>query len=98
MPTPKLEWLNGRINQILIQDKEQFYVIGITDGSQSHSVRFGDPHTGQPVQVTADNPAYALLLEAFFRNQQLQIGVRNFGYDPQSGIDKIVIDRVSIVR
>jgi len=86
------------INQVLIQDKEPFYVIGVTDGPQNHSLRFGDPYTGEPIQVAADNPAYALLLEAFFRDQPVQIGVRNFGYDPQSVIEKVVIDRVIAER
>jgi hypothetical protein len=98
MSIPQLEWLNGKISEILIQDKEQFYVITIYDGSKNHSLRFGDPHTGDPIQITADNPAYALLLEAFFRDHPLQVGVRDFGYDPQSGIEKIVIDRISVTR
>ncbi len=92
MPVPDLEWVTGTVTQILVQDKEEFYVVTVAN----RALRFGDPYTGNHIRVTADNPAFHLLMEAFFRGSAVEVGVRNFGHDPQSGIDKVVIDRVSL--
>jgi hypothetical protein len=36
--------------------------------------------------------------EAYFRNLQVQVGYRDFGPDPQAGINKLVIDRVLLTQ
>ena len=33
---PKLEWIGGKIHQIPLQDKEQYYVVVLTDGKTTH--------------------------------------------------------------
>lgn len=48
--------------------------------------------------VKADDPAYDLLRESFFRGRQVLAGVRDFGQDPQSGSRKMCVDRVSLTR
>lgn len=93
---PNLTWVAGKIEQILLQDKERFYVVAINDGSKTVMARFGDPYTGQSFILTADNPMYALIQQAYFHNQSVEIGVRDFGFDHQAGIEKIIIDRVSV--
>lgn len=95
---PPLKWISGKIHQILLQDKEQYYVFVLVDGQITYQARFGDPYTGKSFQLTADNPMYAMLQEAYFYDQKVQLGVRSFGNDPQSGTEKIVIDRVSLYR
>jgi hypothetical protein len=57
-----------------------------------------DPYTGALAQVMTDNPLYDLLRESFFRGQKVQVGVRDFGQNPQSGSPKICVDRVSLLR
>src|SRR4051794_38929341 len=93
---PSLKWVNGKIHQILLQDKEQFYVLGIDDGKSTQIVRFGDPYTGKSDKLSADNPMYSLMEKAFLQNLTVEIAVRDFGFDPQAGIERIIIDRVSI--
>ncbi len=93
---PNLTWIAGKIQQILLQDKERFYVVAVNDGTKTVIARFGDPYTGQSMILTADNPMYALIQQAYFQNQSVELGVRDFGFDPQAGVEKIIIDRVSV--
>ena len=46
--------------------------------------------------MTADNPAFALIKDAFFAKRSVYLGVRDFGYDSQAGIERIIIERVSV--
>jgi hypothetical protein len=39
---------------------------------------------------------YALIQEAYFQDLGVELGVRDFGFDPQSGIERLIIDRVTI--
>jgi hypothetical protein len=93
---PNLTWISGKITQILLQDKELFYLVGVNDGNQTHLARFGDPYTGKSTTLSTNNPMYSLIEKAFFHNQSISLGVRDFGFDPQSGIERIIIDRVSV--
>jgi hypothetical protein len=43
---PTLTWISGKIHQILLQDKENFYVVTLEGG---HQARFGDPYTARAV-------------------------------------------------
>ena len=97
---PALSWVAGTVHQILVQPGERFYVFGIRDASNAtFFLRIADAHTGASLHgVTADNLAYDLLKEAYMRNLNVEVGYRDFGPDPQSGINKLCIDRVSLVQ
>ena len=95
---PSLTWISGNISQILLQDKEHFYIVAVNDGKQTHLARFGDPYTGKSTSIEANNIMYSLIEKAFFHKENISLGVRDFGFDPQSGIERIIIDRVSIYQ
>src|SRR3974377_1601976 len=57
---PPLTWVTGKIEQILLQDKEHFYVVTVNDGKKTVICMFGDPYTGKTDVLTMDNPVYAL--------------------------------------
>jgi hypothetical protein len=93
---PALQWAVGTVHEILVQPGEKFYIFSVrqSDGT-TLSLRIADPHTGAPLNgVNAENLVYDTMKEAYFRNQQVQVGYRDFGPDPQAGINKFVIDRV----
>lgn len=97
---PPLVWADGTIHQILVQPGEHFYVFGLreTNGTTLF-LRIANPHTGMPIpEVNAGNLIYDLLKEAYLRNLTVEVGYRDFGPDPQSGINKLCIDRVSLVQ
>ena len=48
--------------------------------------------------VVSDNPLYTLMKEACLDKLDLQIGYRDLGPHPESGTDKLAIDRVSLVE
>ena len=58
---PNLTWVTGKIQQILLQNKEQFYGVSVNDGTKTVFARFGDPYTGKSEILSADNPMYALI-------------------------------------
>jgi len=95
---PPLKWVIGKVHQILVQPKEKFYVFAIQpDNGSGVILRIADAHTGSPISsVTADNLVYDLMKEAYFRKINVQVGYRDFGPDPQAGINKLCIDRVSL--
>lgn len=97
-PLPKLDWVTGTIFDILIQPGEKFYVFSIREANgTTKNLRIADAHTGAPVTgVTSDNLVYDLLKESYFRKLTIQVGYRDFGFDQQAGIEKIVIDRVKL--
>lgn len=98
LPQPPLVWVSGTINQILVQPGEQFYVFMVTPVTGSAvNLRIADAHTGASMSsVDAGNLVYDLMKEAYLRKLDVQVGYRDFGYDPQSGINNLVIDRVSL--
>jgi hypothetical protein len=56
-------------------------------------------HTDLPLaRVTSDNPRYALMKEACFGKLDLEVAYRDLRPHPESGTDKLVIDRVSLVE
>jgi len=99
-PLPALTWVDGTVHQILVQPGERFYVFAIRDASNvTFFLRIADAHTGAPLHnVTADNLAYDLLKEAYMRNLNVEVGYRDFGPDPQAGINNLCIDRVSLFQ
>ena len=97
---PSLVWATGSVHQILVQPGEKFYVFALhqTNGT-TVLLRLADPHTGTPIpSVTSDNPIFDLMKEAYFRKLTLEVGYRDFGPDPQSGINKLCIDRVNLTQ
>ena len=95
-----LVWADGTIHQILVQPGERFYVFALrkTDGTTVF-LRIADAHTGTPLNgVSTGNLVYDLMKEAYFRKLIVEVGYRDFGPDPQSGINKLCIDRVSLVQ
>ena len=96
-PLPDLVWVTGAVHQILVQPGEEFYVFSLREANGTTVIlRIADPHTGRPLAVTSDNPIYDLLKDAYFRKLNVEVGYRDFGPDPQAGINKLCIDRVSV--
>ncbi|HTP33126.1 MAG TPA: hypothetical protein VMJ75_13200 [Candidatus Acidoferrales bacterium] len=97
---PALAWVTGTVHEILVQPGEQFYVFAIQPaGGPTVIVRIADAHTGAPISnVTSDNLVYDTLKEAYFRKLSVQVGYRDFGPDPQAGINKLCIDRVILTQ
>jgi len=97
---PPLVWVAGTVYEILVQPGEQFYVFAVKPAQGSAVIlRIADAHTGGPMSsVTADNLVYDLMKEAYFRKLNVQVAYRDFGLDPQSGINKLCIDRVILTQ
>jgi hypothetical protein len=96
---PPLQWIDGRVRQILVQPKENYYTFSVrSDDGTTIFVRLCDPYTGAPVPVNASSPDYDLLKEAYLRDLRIEVGVRNFGYDPQAGVQRNCVDRVSLYK
>ena len=97
---PALAWVTGTVHEILVQPGENFYLFSIrqTNGNTIF-VRIADAHTGAPItSVSTANLAWDLLKEAYFRNLNVQVGYRDFGPDPQAGINKLCVDRVILTQ
>ena len=97
---PALSWTAGTIHEILVQPGEEFYIFSIlqTNGSTVF-LRIADPHTGSPIKfVSGDNLIYDIMKEAYFRKLNVQVAYRDYGPDPQSGINKLCIDRVILTQ
>jgi hypothetical protein len=97
---PPLVWVAGTVYEILVQPGEQFYVFAIKPAKGSGVIlRIADAHTGAPMSsVTTGNLVYDLMKEAYFRKLNVQVAYRDFGQDPQSGINKLCIDRVILTQ
>ena len=95
---PALVWASGTVHQILVQPGEKFYVFSLRESNGTTLIlRIADPHTGAPMpDVTSNNAIYDLMKEAYFRNLSVDVGYRDFGKDPQSGINNLCIDRVNL--
>jgi hypothetical protein len=95
---PALLWATGTVHQMLVQPGEKFYVFALRDANgKTVFLRIADAHTGAPLAgVDADNLVFDLMKEAYFRKLNVEVGYRDFGPDPQSGINKLCIDRVSL--
>jgi hypothetical protein len=93
-------WVAGTVYEILVQPGEQFYVFAVKPAQGSGVIlRIADAHTGAPMSsVTAYNLVYDLMKEAYFRKLNVQVAYRDFGLDPQSGINKLCIDRVILTQ
>lgn len=93
---PALQWATGILHEMLVQPGECFYIFSLrkTDNT-SVILRIAEPHTGAPLtNVTVTNVVYDMMKAAYFGKLQVEVGYRDFGPDPQAGINKLVIDRV----
>ena len=90
---PALKWAAGTVHEILVQPGEKFYVFSVRQADNSTVfLLIADPHTGSPLTgVDAESLVYDTMKEAYFRNLHIQVGYRDFGFDPQAGIEKLVI-------
>jgi hypothetical protein len=97
---PPLSWVAGTVHELLVQPGEQFYLFSVQDANGATVfLRIANAYTGAPLSsVTADNVVYDLMKEAYFRNLSVQVGYRDFGPDPQSGINNLCIDRVILTQ
>ncbi|HEV2423295.1 MAG TPA: hypothetical protein VGZ29_00555 [Terriglobia bacterium] len=96
---PNLVWATGTVSQILVQPGEQFYIFALRTSTSTILLRIANPHTGAPLPgVTSDNPIFDLMKEVYLRKLNVEVGYRDFGPDPQSGINKLCIDRVSLTQ
>jgi hypothetical protein len=97
---PALAWAVGTVHEMLMQPGEQFYLFSIQQANGTTIfVRIADAHTGAPMSiVTTDTTVYDLLKEAYFRKLNVQVAYRDFGPDPQSGINNCCIDRVILTQ
>jgi hypothetical protein len=97
---PALAWVAGTVHEILVQPGEKFYIFTVQpSGGATVILRIADPHTGAPLtSVTSGNLIYDLMKEAYFRNLTVQVAYRDFGPDPQAGINKLCIDRVILTQ
>ncbi len=97
---PALQWAVGTVHEILVQPAEKFYVFTVRQADNSTVILLiGDPYSGALLHgVDADNLVYDTMKAAYFRNVQVQVGYRDFGFDPQAGIEKLVIDRVILTQ
>ncbi len=90
---PTFQWVNGQVTSFTAQ--LPMYTVAIVDNK---AVRFCNPGTGYDYAVSAANLHYDMLKASFLNNQKVQVGVQNFGPDPQAGTDKLCIDRVLLTH
>jgi hypothetical protein len=83
------QWLAGGVTSITAQLPA--YTVAMVG---ARAVRFCSPTTGADFPVTAGNLHYDLLSKALVFGKGVEVGVRNFGLDPQTGNPKLCIDRV----
>jgi len=83
------EWVNGKVTSFTAQLPK--YTVAIVNNK---GVRFCNPASGKDYAVNAGNLQYDMLKASFLNNKNVQVGVQNFGNDPQSGSVKLCIDRV----
>lgn len=87
------EWVNGKVTSFTAQ--LPMYTVAVVNNK---GVRFCDPASGKDHAVNASNLHYDLLKASFLNNKNVQVGVQNFGNDPQSGSVKLCIDRVLLTN
>jgi hypothetical protein len=86
---PTFSWVNGTVTSITAQ--QPAFTVFVVNNTL---VRFCDSTTGADYPVTSDNVFYDLLKTAMETKRKVQVGVYNFGQDPQSGSVKQCINRV----
>lgn len=90
---PPFSWVNGTVATFTFQ-QGNFNVVGIKTAKGTEFVRFCDSATGVDLSLTTANVQYDLLKTAYDKGKKVQVGITDFGNDPQSGMKKLCIDRV----
>lgn len=94
---PSLAWATGIVSQILVQPGENFYIFALKTSTNTILLRLANPNNGSPLTgLTSTNPIFDLMKETYLRKSNIEVGYRDFGPDPQSGINNLCIDRVSL--
>ncbi len=93
LAAPQFKWANGSVSTFTFQSGN-FNVVGIKSATDTKFVRFCDPTAGRDIALTANQVQYDLLKTAYMKGRSVQVGVYDFGKDPQSGSEKLCIDRV----
>jgi hypothetical protein len=86
---PTFRWVSGKVISNIAQ-LPQFTVVTV----ETTGVRFCNPTTGVDFPITADNVHYDMLRSALLNGKNVEVGVYDFGPDPQAGAEKNCIDRV----
>jgi hypothetical protein len=86
-------WVNGKVTSFTAQ--LPMFTVAVVNNKV---VRFCNPSTGADYAVTAADLEFDLLKTAFLQGKAVQVGVNDFGKDPQSGTEKLCIDRVIITQ
>lgn len=86
-------WVNGKVTSFTAQLPK--FTVATVNGKP---VRFCDSTTGADYAIAANNLHYDMLKTAFLQNTAVQVGVNDFGKDPQSGTVKLCIDRVILTH
>ena len=91
-----LSWVAGTVDGFTSQQGRGINVtlVGIKTTQGKKYVRFCDSTNGADISLTANNVLYDLLKTAYMKGVSVQVGVYDFGNDPQWGIEKLCIDRV----
>ncbi len=82
-------WVNGKVTSFTAQQPN--YTTAMVN---NNAVRFCDSSTGVDYAVTSNNLFYDLLKTALDTKRNVQVGINNFGLDPQAGSPKLCINRV----
>jgi len=86
-------WVNGKVTSFTAQ--LPMFTVAMVNNK---AVRFCDPASGADYAVNSTNVQFDMLLKAFLHNKNVQVGVHDFGQDPQAGIVKLCIDRVILTH
>jgi hypothetical protein len=90
---PPFKWVNGTVATFTFQ-QGNFNVVGIKSAQGTRFVRFCRSTDGKDIDLTANNVQYDLLKTAYMKDSSVLVGVYDFGKDPQSGIERLCINRV----
>ncbi len=93
LTAPKLMWIKGTVATFTSKHGHS-NLVGIKTKRGTRFVRFCDPTNGIDRVLNVDNVQYDLLKMAHAKGNSVQVGVYDFGKDPQSGIEKLCIDQV----
>jgi hypothetical protein len=85
----ELIWVEGKIMSITAQQPTTVWAnVG------GKSVRLCHPTDGRDILINANYIHYDMLRSALMAGKSVKVGVYDLGYDPQSGIAKLCVDRI----
>jgi hypothetical protein len=85
----ELIWVAGKVASITVQQPTTVWAnVG------GKSVRLCHPVDGRDIQINATYMHYDILRSALLAGKKVQVGVYDLGFDPQSGMAKLCVDRI----